>query len=376
MRAHRHGPPWWPAGEPWPPTGDARLRWRRVRGRFVRRVAVLMFTFSVVMTLALSLALSLAGVVLGVVPFPRAIWIATAAAILFAFLCGAAAFARDAMRGAASPAAELMEGIGRLAEGDYGVRVAERGLPELRRVARAFNEMAARLGAHERERRHLLADVAHELRTPLAILQGNVEGMLDGLYARDDARLGAVLEEAQVLSKLAEDVRTLALAETRTLELHREAVDPAGLVEDAVAAFRAAADERRVALATDCAAGLAPALVDPVRVRQVLSNLLANALAHTPEGGRVRVECGPGDGPGSVAVSVADTGSGIAPEDLPRIFDRFYKEAASPGSGLGLAIAQQLVALHGGTIGAESAPGRGTTIRFTLPASVPGRAGG
>ncbi len=363
----RAGPPWWPAGEAWPPAGEPGVHWRRVRGRFVRRMATLAATLLLLVVLAVSLALSFAGMALGVVPALRGVWIALPLVIVVGLLAAAAALARNALRRAASPAAELLEAIGRLAEGDYEVRVDERGLPELRRVARAFNEMAARLGAHDRERRHLLADVAHELRTPLAVLQGNVEGMLDGIYPRDDQHLATLAEETQILAKLIEDVRTLALAETRTLELHREVVDPACLVEDAVAAFRAAADEHGVAIVAECATGLPAVSADPLRIRQVLSNLLANAIEHTPAGGEVRVRCSKGDEPDTIAVSVADTGSGIAPEELPRIFDRFYKSKTSRGSGLGLAIAQQLVALHGGGIGAESTLGSGTTIRFTLP---------
>jgi signal transduction histidine kinase len=364
----RCGPPWWLAGEAWTPPGDAGLHWRRMRGRFVRRMAALAAMFGLLMVLALSLALSFAGVALGIVPGPRGIWIVPALATVVGLFAAGAVLVQIALRRAASPAAELLEAIGRLAEGDYDVRVAERGVPELRRVARAFNAMAAGLGAHDRERRHLLADVAHELRTPLAVLQGNVEGMLDGIYPRDDRRLGTLLEETQILSKLIEDVRTLALAETRTLELHRELVDPACLVDDAVAAFRAAADEHGVAIVADCDVASATVFADPLRIRQVLSNLLANAIEHTLAGGEVRLRCSINRSqPDTIAISVSDTGSGIAAEDLPRIFDRFYKSRTSRGSGLGLAIAQQLVGLHGGTIGAESTLGEGTTVRFTLP---------
>jgi two-component system sensor histidine kinase BaeS len=180
--------------------------------------------------------------------------------------------------------------------------------------------------------------------------------------------MAALLEEARVLSRLVDDLRTLSTAEAGVLELHREPTDLASLVEDAVGSFRSRAASAEVSLAVDAATDLPGLEVDPVRVREVVANLLDNALRHTPSGGRVVVSVArEGDG---VAIAVRDTGSGIAAEALSRIFDRFAKGPGSRGSGLGLAIARDLVRAHHGEIEATSdGPGRGTTVRFTLPAT-------
>jgi signal transduction histidine kinase len=243
----------------------------------------------------------------------------------------------------------------------------------VRRLARAFNLMAARVQAHEEQRRTLLADITHELRTPLAVIQGNLEALIDGVHPRDDAHLTPVLDEARVLSTLVEDLRTLALAETGALQLHCEPVDLDALLQDIVAAFGAQAQAASVAITLDCAPRLPVLNGDPTRIRQVVSNLLTNALRHTPPGGSIDITAcvAGGEARTEVTVTVRDTGQGIAQADLPRIFDRFYKSGDSRGSGLGLPIAQNLVALHGGQITAESAAGRGTTIRFTLPVRRP-----
>jgi len=267
----------------------------------------------------------------------------------------------------AAPVADVVEAAGRLGDGNYAARVIERGPPDARRLAGAFNRMATRLEVQETERRHLLAEIAHELRTPLAIIQGNLEGLLDGVYPRDEAHLSAVLEETRVLSTLIEDLRTLALAESGTLALHRESVDLGALLQDVVAAFGSQAEAARLAMTVECASDLPVLEVDPVRIRQVVANLLTNALQHTHAAGHIRVSCQREAEAPEVWVSVADSGTGIAPDDLPHVFTRFYKSKDSRGTGLGLAIAQQLVLLHGGRIDAESQLGQGTTIRFMLP---------
>jgi signal transduction histidine kinase len=226
--------------------------------------------------------------------------------------------------------------------------------------------MTERLQNHDRLRRDLMADVAHELRTPLTVMQGKLEGLLDGVYPRDDRHLGELLEEAHVLSRLIEDLRTLALSESGALKLQTEPTDAGALARDVVHAFAGDAAARRVTLDVDAPADLEPAAIDPVRVREVLTNLLTNALRHTPPGGSVgvRVEATSSD---AVSVSVRDTGSGMTPAEIERAFDRFHKGSDSRGSGLGLTIAKSLVAAHGGEIHAASEPGRGTTVTFTLP---------
>jgi two-component system sensor histidine kinase BaeS len=202
-----------------------------------------------------------------------------------------------------------------------------------------------------------MADVGHELRTPLAILQGRIEGLRDGVYPRDDAHLEQLLAETRHLSRLVEDVRTLASADAGALDLRREHVDPADLVRDAAASI-----SPRVSV--EVAGDLPPIEVDPVRIREVLLNLLTNAVEHAPEGEvSIRVEARPGE----VVIRVRDNGPGIPPEELPRLFDRFHKGPHSRGTGLGMSIARKFVLAHGGDIGVESAPGAGTTVTVLLP---------
>ena len=235
----------------------------------------------------------------------------------------------------------------------------------MRTLARAFNSMTAKLEVQDRQRRDLMADIAHELRTPLAVLQGRVEGMLDGIYPRDEGQLAAVLQDTRMLARLVEDLRTLAHTESGTLALQKEPTDPAILVNDTAASFAGEAVEHRIQLDVDAAPNLPLVDIDPVRIREVLTNLISNAFRHTPAGGRVTV--GVTTQSNKLVMTVRDTGAGIPIDDLPRVFDRFYKGHGSRGSGLGLTIARNLVAAHGGDIRAESAEGKGTTITVTLP---------
>lgn len=269
----------------------------------------------------------------------------------------------------ATPVGELMEAVGRVEAGDYAARAVERGPAEVRALIRAFNAMAERLQLNETRRRNLLADVTHELRTPLTVIQGNLEGLLDGVYPRDDAHLAAILEDTRVLARLIDDLRTLALAESGALQLHREPTDVGVLVGETVAAFRPQAGAAGVELSVVVAEEMPLLDLDPVRMREVLANLMANALRYTPAGGRVSVTGQVNQAEQRVIISVSDTGTGIAPEILPHIFDRFYKSGDSHGTGLGLAIVRNLVVAHGGEIQAQSqsGPTPGTTIRFSLP---------
>jgi signal transduction histidine kinase len=267
------------------------------------------------------------------------------------------------------PVGELMEAVGRIESGDYSVRARERGPREVRALVRAFNSMAERLQLNETQRRNLLADVTHELRTPLTVIQGNLEGLLDGVYPRDETHLAAILEDTRVLARLIDDLRTLALAESGALSLHREPTDIGVLIGETVASFRPQAETAGVELNVVVAAEMPLLDLDPVRMREVLTNLIANALRYTPAGGRVCVTGQVNQAEQRVIISVSDTGRGIAPEILPHIFDRFYKAGDSHGTGLGLAIARNLVIAHGGEIWAQShrGPTSGTTIYFGLP---------
>jgi len=339
-----------------------------MRGRFVRRMFALFAALFVLALAGIGLlaGLAVAAIHQGAGPLAAVgAWMLAPLVIVIAL--GAWTVGR-ALGRTAHPAADVVEAAAALAEGDYDVKVEERGPREMRRLVRSFNRMAERLREQDRERRDLLADVTHELRTPLTVIQGNLEGLLDGVYPPDEAHLRPVLEETRLLSALIEDLRTLTLAEAGALPLHREAVDLEPLVLDALAAHRSQAETAGVTLTADVASDLTPLEADPVRLRQILAILVTNALQHTPHGGTVGIRGGLGGGdPRAVEVSVSDTGTGISAEDLPRVFERFYKSKGSKGSGLGLPIARNLVLLHGGEITAASTPGAGTTVRFTLP---------
>ena len=351
-------PPWWPEGEPWPPQNGA--GWRRLRGRFLWRVGAFLVVFLLVVSLMAALVIWLVGTLLGT----HAPSIVFGLLLLFLLALAARRVVR-AVRGSAGAAADLIEAAGRVEEGNYATRVDERGPGEVRALARAFNAMSARLEANEEERRRLLADVSHELRTPLSVIRGNLEGMLDGLYPSDAAHLDVILEETRVLERLVEDLRTLSMAESGALRLHREPTDLAELLREVATAHGAQADASGVALTVRVDDELPTAEVDPARTRQVVGNLVANALRYTPAGGEVTLTAT--KDAEQVVIEVADTGPGIGGEAIGRIFDRFYRSADSPGSGLGLPIARSLVIAHGGEISASSEPRHGTTIRFSLP---------
>lgn len=334
-----------------------------MRGHFFRRFIVfaigafLFFAFVVAafVTLLFSVFSAAGGPGLGVF---------TPIIAIVALLVVATTVAR-AIRRVVVPLGDLIDAAESVEAGNYAVRVRPRGPRELRSLARAFNSMSARLEGSEKQRKQLLADVTHELRTPLTVVQGNLEALLDGMYPADAEHLAPILDETRVLSRLVDDLRTLSMAEAGALALHREPTDIAELVTDTVASLRTQADGAGIALVTETAAPLPLADIDPVRLREVLSNLLANALRYTPRDGSVRVSASAEDG--RLSMSVRDTGPGIAADALPHVFDRFYKSDESRGAGLGLAIAKSLVVAHGGEISATSEPGQGTEMRLWLP---------
>jgi len=273
------------------------------------------------------------------------------------------------LRGTGAVLDELVEATRRVEAGDYAVRVGTsgRGLRSVRQLVSGFDTMAARLEADELQRRALLADVSHELRTPLTVIAGNLEAIIDGVYPADEAHLAPILEGTRVMSRLIDDLRTLTLSEAGTLALHREPTALDLVIAEVVRSFAVAAAAAEVTLADDTTEDLPIADVDPVRIREVLSNLVANALRHTPLGGRVTVVGTAAPDTGTVTIRVSDTGPGIAPDLLPQVFDRFVKGEDSRGSGLGLAIARGLVEAHGGRIAVTSAPGTGATFAVELP---------
>lgn len=288
--------------------------------------------------------------------------------ILFVF---AVSWGARSLRRISKPLDELVNASNRVAEGDYAIRVEEKGPPEIYSLMRGFNSMAERLQVNDQQRRNMLADVSHELRTPITVIQGNIEGILDGLYPADEARLKSILEETQVLSRLVDDLRTLALAESGALHLRREPTNLAELIQDTVEGLEAQKEEKGLGVELSLQEG-SDANIDPQRVREVLLNLLSNALRYTPRGGQIHVrltEAGIGL-ERNVTISIEDNGPGIEPAQLQHVFDRFYKSSDSGGMGLGLSIAKYLVEAHRGTIWAESEPGKGTKISFTLPAGA------
>ena len=379
LREHR--PPWWPANEEWPPRD--RKAWQRMgpRNPFFRRMGCAFLVFNLIsFVLLFSLSAFILNV-LGVLHISGNQYslLLPVGAVLFAFIVLAFVFATRNLRRMSRPLDELVEASGKVAEGDYSTRVEVKGTPEIRSLLHGFNSMAERLQENDKQRRAMLADVSHELRTPITVIQGNVEGILDGLYPADEARLKSIMEETQILSRLVDDLRTLALAESGSLKLTREVTDLADLIRDTTAGFDAQALEKQIRLETSLA-NVREVNVDPLRLREVLSNLIGNALRYTPAQGVVMVSLTEAD-PNvesdalsgkavlkrGVLISVEDSGEGIPPQDLPHVFERFYKSSDSGGMGLGLSIAKYLVEAHGGRIWAESEVGKGTKISISLP---------
>ncbi|HKZ51372.1 MAG TPA: ATP-binding protein, partial [Dehalococcoidia bacterium] len=268
------------------------------------------------------------------------------------------------------PLRRLAIAAGDIAHGKLGSRIEGAGGDEVGELARAFNGMAEALEQQEGLRRSMMADIAHELRTPLSVLRGNLEAIQDGLMEPTPQQVVILYDQSVALSRLVDDLRILSLASAGHLELHRHPIDVGELARSGVAELEAVARERGIGFSVDTDGDLPQVAVDRDRIAQALRNLLDNALRYTPQGGQVGVRV-MGRGMGLV-VSVVDTGSGIAPQDLPRIFDRFYRAdgsraRATGGSGLGLAIVKQLIEAHGGRVWAESEQDRGSAFSFSLP---------
>ncbi|HEX5671943.1 MAG TPA: ATP-binding protein, partial [Acidimicrobiia bacterium] len=317
--------------------------WRRRPHRFVRFAAV--FLLLVVVAVIVAAANG----------YPHFLWLLPLLWLGPFFVFGAfISFGR--MRN--FPIRDLVDAAARLAEGDYQVRMKPVPGGPMKRIVSSFNGMAERLEAASTQRRQLMADLGHELRTPLTVIQAEIEAMIDGVRGRDDAELEMLLGQTSLMGRLLEDLRTLSLTEAGELKLDIETVEMRSLLSDAAGPF--GKYEVFVIESDD-----GEVRCDPVRIKQVLTNLIANAARSMPEGGTIRIEARRrNDG---WTVVVADQGRGIAPEDLERVFDRFVKSADSTGSGLGLSIARDLVVAHRGTINARSELGRGTEIEFTVP---------
>ncbi|HET9496241.1 MAG TPA: ATP-binding protein [Chloroflexia bacterium] len=275
------------------------------------------------------------------------------------------------------PISRLTQAARTMAGGDLSVRVPGHGVREINDLSDAFNSMAHSVAEADRQRRQLTADVAHELRTPLSIIKGRLEGMQDGVYHPTPDQVALLLDETALLERLIEDLRLLAQADAGQLPLYMERFNPAHLVHTVARSFAPAAEAAGITLHValpPSGAEMPDVYADPQRIAQVLGNLLSNAIRHTPAGGYVTVGAQAEGRPGDAAAClyVSDTGAGIPPDQLPHIFNRFWKADRSRarsggGAGLGLAIAHRIVEAHGGLIWARSEPGAGTTVAFSLP---------
>jgi two-component system sensor histidine kinase BaeS len=273
-------------------------------------------------------------------------------------------------RAISHPVKELTEATQRVAGGELGHQVTVRTQDEIGDLAMSFNRMSTDLAASNRQRRQMTADIAHELRTPLSIILGYTEALSDGKLSGKPAIYEAMYGEAQLLNHLVDDLRTLSLADAGELALNKIALAPGECLERVAAANAELAAQRGIRLEVQIAPDLPLVNADRERLVQVLANLVSNALRYTPDGGTITLS-GALDG-GQVLLRVADTGTGIAPEHLPHVFNRFYRadpaRSATGESGLGLAIAKSLVELQGGAIQAQSVAGQGATFVVALPA--------
>ena len=381
---HPHDEPeqraWQPgAGPPWARDGGWQgRRWRDHRGRhpgflFARFAAVFgLFALLILggFGLLIFFVVRLAG---GDRQTAAILWLSTCGLLLLLPVT-IAWLGRRAFRGIAKPLSSLMSAADSVAAGDLSVRVPAQGRGEFTQLMTSFNRMVEELELADQRRRNLTADVAHELRTPLQVIQGNLEGVLDGVYAPTPEHIEATLDETRQLARLVEDLRVLSQAEAGQLPLTWEAVNVAELVADAQTSFAGQAEAKGITLqvANEGTPADLTISADYGRLDQILNNLLANALRHTPAGGTVTVRATPSDG--GVQLLVGDTGEGIPAADLPYVFDRFWRgdrartHGEGAGSGLGLAIVRQLVQAHGGEIVVASEVGQGTVFTIELPA--------
>lgn len=269
-----------------------------------------------------------------------------------------------------NPLADVIYAARAVATGKLDARIPTKGPQDLRSLSESFNEMATSLERNDRERREMLADIAHELRTPLSVIRGRLEGIVDGIYPENGPQVSMALEQTYLMQRLVDDLRLLTLAETRQLHFDKQEIDIGNVIDRVIEMFSAEAKEKNISLLFTERSGNLRTMLDPQRVEQVISNLVGNAIRYIPERGKVWVTANEtADG---LKITVNDNGKGIPAEDLPYIFDRFWRKDKSRsrvtgGTGLGLAIAKQLLQAQGGAITAGNLQGGGLQISILLP---------
>jgi signal transduction histidine kinase len=296
----------------------------------------------------------------GFVHGPRR-WVLGGLAVLA--LLGLILVAKDRLGRTWAPVGQLIDATRRLGDGETGVRIPIAEPGPLAAVSGSFNRMAARLEEEDERRRRLLADLGHELRTPLTVIRGEIEAVLDGLHGPES--LSHVVDEVELMERLLEDLRVLTLTEAGRLRLDKEATDIEDVIGDVVASFAAVLERQGVATVIEVEPDLPQQEVDHHRLRQVLANLISNAAAQMPDGGKLQVRCGRNGG--SFFIEVSDTGPGIPEDRLEQVFHRFVKAGDSRGTGLGLSIARDLVEAHGGTLRATNRAEGGAAFTVSLP---------
>ena len=271
------------------------------------------------------------------------------------------------------PVRTLISGARHLTKGELSYRVDVKSRDEIGELAGSFNIMASSLEKGEQSRQQLTADITHELRTPLTVIEGTVDGIIDGVFKPDTEHLRTVKEQVLILTHLISDLRDLSLAESGQLKLNLTSTDIVELVRRMISNYEINTREKSIRIKLEEATQIPEIKIDPVRMEQVISNLLTNAIRHTPPGGSISVTIKKEKG--ELGISVADTGEGISPEDLPHVFERFYRAGSSRarkegGIGLGLAIVKQMVEAHGGKVWVESKMGTGSIFSILLPFSI------
>jgi two-component system OmpR family sensor kinase/two-component system sensor histidine kinase BaeS len=271
-----------------------------------------------------------------------------------------------------NPLAEVIAASHAMTTGNLGARVKVQGPDDLQMLSDSFNQMAVSLEKNDRDQRNLIADIAHELRTPLSIIQGKLEGIVDGIYPSDQAHIQPILNETRQLEHLITDLDVLAQADSNQLKFALMNVNLADLAGNSIKLFEAEASEKKITVKLRTTRNTPPVTGDPQRISQVINNLLGNAIRYIPEKGKVEVDVHPVED--GVELTVSDNGPGIPESELPEIFNRFWRgdksrARVSGGAGLGLAIARQFVEIQSGRIYAVNRPGGGLTVGFVLPAA-------